>query len=148
MSRVNILFGLLKDKEESRKRIFRFLSCDGVKIVCGGQTAQATAHFMKTTPYVSFEYISDLPPKAEIEGIDLVTEGIYTVTRACEMIKSVKAGKVLADYPPDAAHELAQYILSSDETVIFCGSGEKKAKLCARILEEIHSMGKKCEIIF
>ncbi|MBQ9109559.1 MAG: serine/threonine-protein phosphatase, partial [Oscillospiraceae bacterium] len=61
-------------------------------IVCGGTTSSIAAKYLgkplKAT--LSFER-SDVPPIAEIEGVDLVTEGVITVNKVVEYAKDYLA---------------------------------------------------------
>jgi len=62
-----------------------FFSKEGKHIVCGGTTSSIAAKFLgkPVRASLSFER-SDVPPIAEIEGVDLVTEGVITVNKVVE----------------------------------------------------------------
>lgn len=65
-----------------------FLSRKGTKIVSGGTTSHLVADHLKKKLSMDPTYMDgDLPPSGLIEGIDLVTEGILTLSRATEYLK-------------------------------------------------------------
>ncbi len=67
------------------------INFDGIKIACGGTTAQIISRVTKKELKTSIDYISpDVPPIAEIEGIDLVTEGVITLAKTYEYMKNYK----------------------------------------------------------
>lgn len=65
-----------------------FFSKEGKHIICGGTTSSIAAKYLGKTlkPSLNFER-SDIPPIAELEGVDLVTEGVITVNRVLEYAK-------------------------------------------------------------
>jgi len=66
-----------------------FLGGPGLKIICGGSTAQMVAR--ETGLNLSTELSTmdgSLPPIAQMQGIDLVTEGILTLTAAISVIRT------------------------------------------------------------
>lgn len=65
-----------------------FFSKEGKHIVCGGTTSTIAAKYLGKTlrPSLNFES-ADIPPTAEIEGVDLVTEGVITINRVVEYAK-------------------------------------------------------------
>ncbi|MHB9138076.1 MAG: SpoIIE family protein phosphatase [Victivallaceae bacterium] len=61
---------------------------EGDKAVCGGTTAEIIARELKRPVTLDFSAATgDLPPESEIEGINLVTEGIFTLTRAAQYLE-------------------------------------------------------------
>ena len=57
-------------------------------IICGGTTSSIAAKFLGKTVKASLNFErSDIPPIAEIEGVDLVTEGVITMNRVIEYAK-------------------------------------------------------------
>jgi hypothetical protein len=65
-----------------------FFSKEGKHIVCGGTTSSIAAKYLgkPVKASLSFER-SDIPPIAEIEGVDLVTEGVITINKVVEYAK-------------------------------------------------------------
>ena len=65
-----------------------FFSKNGKHIVCGGTTSSIAAKFLGKPLKASINFErSDVPPIAEIEGVDLVTEGVITVNKVVEYAK-------------------------------------------------------------
>ena len=78
----------------------RFLNANGKKVVCGGTTAQIISRETGRKIVINLNYIDqNMPPTATIEGIDLATEGILTMSKALEYakIKSVKTLRMWID---------------------------------------------------
>ena len=56
---------------------------DGEKVVCGGTSAEIIARELNRELKMNLESISsEMPPMSSMQGIDLVTEGIFTLTKA------------------------------------------------------------------
>lgn len=86
---VNVLFGPPANPEDVGKMMSLFFSKEGCHIVCGGTTSQLAADFLGKTVEVDMSYMdSDIPPIAKIEGVDLVTEGVVTMSRVLEYAKA------------------------------------------------------------
>ena len=85
---MNLLFGPPSNRDDCNRMMSLFFSKEGKHIVCGGTTSSIAAKYLgkpvKAT--LSFER-SDVPPIAEIEGVDLVTEGVITVNKVVEYAK-------------------------------------------------------------
>ena len=82
---MNILFGPPSDRNDCNKMMNLFFSKAGKHIICGGTTASIAAKWLGKTVRASLNFErSDIPPIAEIEGVDLVTEGVITVNKVLE----------------------------------------------------------------
>ena len=85
---MNLLFGPPSDRDDADRMMSLFFSKEGKHIICGGTTSTIAAKYLgkplKAT--LNFEK-SDVPPIAEIEGVDLVTEGVITVNKVLEYAK-------------------------------------------------------------
>ena len=56
--------------------------------MCGGTTSSIAARFLGKEVKTSLSFTnSDIPPIAEIEGVDLVTEGVITINKVVEYAK-------------------------------------------------------------
>lgn len=82
---MNLLFGPPANRDDCNRMMSLFFSKEGKHIVCGGTTSSVAAKYLKKPIKTSLNFVkSDIPPIAEIEGVDLVTEGVITVNRVVE----------------------------------------------------------------
>lgn len=85
---VNILFGPPSDRNDADRMMSLFFAKEGKHIVCGGTTSSIAARFLGKEVKTSLNFInSDVPPISEIEGVDLVTEGVITINKVVEYAK-------------------------------------------------------------
>lgn len=85
---MNLLFGPPSDRDDCDRMLSLFFSKEGKHIVCGGTTSTIAAKYLRKPLRASLSFErSDIPPIAEIEGVDLVTEGVITVNRVVEYAK-------------------------------------------------------------
>ncbi len=82
---MNMLFGPPSNRDDADRMMSLFFSKEGKHIICGGTTSGIAAKFLRKPlkPSLNFEQ-SDVPPIAELEGVDLVTEGVITVNKVVE----------------------------------------------------------------
>ena len=87
---MNILFGPPKNRDDCDRMMSLFFSKEGKHIICGGTTSSIAAKYLGKPLRASLTFErSDVPPIAEIEGVDLVTEGVITVNKVIEYAKDV-----------------------------------------------------------
>ncbi|MBQ8163404.1 MAG: SpoIIE family protein phosphatase [Clostridia bacterium] len=85
---MNILFGPPSNRDDCDRMMSLFFSKEGKHIICGGTTSSIAAKYLGKTVKTSLKFeMSDVPPIAEIEGVDLVTEGVITVNKVLEYAK-------------------------------------------------------------
>ena len=85
---MNILFGPPSNRDDATRMMSLFFSKEGKHIVCGGTTSSIAAKYLGKPLRASLNFEqSDIPPIAEIEGVDLVTEGVITINRVLEYAK-------------------------------------------------------------
>ena len=85
---MNILFGPPRNRDDCNRMMSLFFSKEGKHIVCGGTTSTIAAKYLGKPLVPSLDFESgDIPPTAEIEGVDLVTEGVITVNKVLEYAK-------------------------------------------------------------
>ena len=89
---MNLLFGPPRNRDDGNRMMALFFSKEGKHIVCGGSTSSMVAKYLgkPLRASLSFEQ-SDVPPTAEIEGVDLVTEGVITVNKVLTYAKDYLA---------------------------------------------------------
>ena len=85
---MNILFGPPSNRDDANRMMSLFFSKEGKHIVCGGTTSSIVSRYLGKPIKASLNFEqSDIPPIAEIEGVDLVTEGVITINRVVEYAK-------------------------------------------------------------
>lgn len=85
---MNMLFGPPSNRDDCNRMMSLFFSKEGKHIICGGTTSSIAAKYLRKPIRASLNFNgSDMPPTAEIEGVDLVTEGVITVNRVLEYAK-------------------------------------------------------------
>lgn len=82
---MNILFGPPSNRDDANRMMSLFFSKEGKHIICGGTTSSIAAKYLNKPIKASLNFEkADVPPIAEIEGVDLVTEGVITVNKVVE----------------------------------------------------------------
>ncbi len=85
---MNMLFGPPSNRSDCDRMMSLFFSKEGKHIICGGTTSSIAAKYLGKPLKASLNFErSDVPPIAELEGVDLVTEGVITVNKVLEYAK-------------------------------------------------------------
>ena len=85
---VNMFAGPPKNKDDDPKMVRDFMTSSGKKLICGGSSANIVARVLNRSIETSLDYVDPLiPPIATIQGIDLVTEGVLTLSRTVEILQ-------------------------------------------------------------
>ena len=89
---MNLLFGPPSNRDDCDRMMSLFFSKEGKHIICGGTTSSIAARYLGKPLRASLNFVqSDLPPTAELEGVDLVTEGVITVNRVLKYARDYLA---------------------------------------------------------
>lgn len=85
---MNLLFGPPSNRDDSDRMMSLFFSKEGKHIVCGGTTSSIAAKFLGKPLRATLNFeAKDVPPISEIEGVDLVTEGVITINKVLTYAK-------------------------------------------------------------
>lgn len=156
-SRVVIMTGPPVKPSDDAKMVARFLAEDGRKIICGGTTAQIFARETGRDIHSTFEYVSNkIPPTSSIAGVDLVTEGIITLSAAREQLENHD----LPRQEEDGATLIVRELLDADHVTILAGGAENPAMkegitvaidlretVIEKLVDVLKKMGKMVEIV-
>ncbi|MGA1844539.1 MAG: SpoIIE family protein phosphatase [bacterium] len=86
---LTILFGPPLNHQEDPIVVADLMNAEGRRVVCGGTTANIVArHLGKELSVDLGTMTEDVPPLGHIDGIDLVTEGVLTMTRLVTMLQN------------------------------------------------------------
>jgi hypothetical protein len=117
-----VLTGPPADKSTDKEVVNKFVRRAGFLAVCGGTTAKIVAHHLGGKPLeVDLATMKpDVPPSARIDGINLATEGILTLTQANNLLQS-GADKKTVRFQTDGASALVRLCLDVDDVHFIVG---------------------------
>lgn len=93
---------------------------DGKKIVCGATTADILARELDKQIIDTMDFDDpDLPPISLMDGVDLVTEGILTLGKVTEILKTYNSSTRLTKGPAD---RIVKMLIESDEIHFIIGT--------------------------
>ena len=120
---MNILFGPPSNRDDANRMMALFFSKEGKHIICGGTTSSIAARYLgkPVRATLSFER-SDVPPIAEIEGVDLVTEGVITMNKVIQYAKDYLAENALYDewnFKKDGASRISRLLFEEATDINF-----------------------------
>ncbi len=154
-SRAVIMTGPPVNPADDGKMVERFLNETGTHIICGGTTAQIFARHTNRDIRSDFTYVSQqIPPISHIAGVDLVTEGIITLS---EVRRRLEAHEL--PQSEDGASLLQQRLIDADRVVILQGMAENpamkeglavsidlRAVVVEKLVRTLEAMGKVVEV--
>lgn len=144
-----------------------FFAKEGKHIVSGGTTSTLAGEFLGKPVETQLDYLDpDIPPIAKIEGVDLVTEGVITMSRVLEYANSYgEADSIYADWSvkEDGASRIARLLLEEATDVnFFVGTAVNpahqnpdlpinfniKMHLVEELSERLKSLGKRVKVSY
>lgn len=113
-----LLTGPPYDKGRDAEYARKLNEFDGRKVICGGTTATILSRELHREIYMDLKNAADdMPPPSYMDGVDLVTEGILTLTRAARVLEE---DQILPERDPAA--RLVSLLLESDIIEFVVGS--------------------------
>lgn len=149
--------GPAKNMADDRTMVEKFLAEGDVKILCGGTTAKIFARETGREIRGKLCYIDPkIPPISEIDGVDLVTEGIITLSEGLKLIERFP----MRCQGEDGAHLLLNQLLECDQILFLVGTQVNEAYLNMALpgsinlrkvvmekwIERLRAMGKLVEV--
>jgi hypothetical protein len=103
------------DPADDADCVTRLVGFPGRTVVCGGTTASIVAGYMGAQVETDIATMrEDIPPIGKIEGIDLVTEGIFTMSRVLEYIQTARGDLLRLPADKNGAVMLTRELLMAD----------------------------------
>ncbi len=116
-----VLTGPPETGVDEESYVSRLTSRGGRLAVCGGTTAKIVARCLGKPLEVDLSTITEkVPALARLDGIDLVTEGILTLTQAGELLRS-GATRETVRFQTDGAASLVRFMLEVDHVHFIVG---------------------------
>ena len=101
-----------------------FMMTEGKKVVCGGTTSQIAARYLNEKIRNNTDGTKEIPPTASIRGIDLVTEGVLTMSHALKLLNTFGSDEVDVEFfealdADNGAAALARILIEDCTDVLF-----------------------------
>ena len=162
---LNMLIGPPKNKRDDRQVLNLFFRKEGFHVVSGGNTSKMVSRYLGKPVEVQMgSGNAEVPDMATIEGVDMVTEGVITLERVCDLCEKIITNPMEILWlreETDPASVLALLLLqeSTDVNILFgmaandahddIGIGfEKKLQLIRKLEELLSSVGKQVKITY
>ena len=129
---VNILAGPPENREDDNRVLKLFFAKAGLRVVCGGTTAQAVSKFQgKPLTVIEESDTPEIPAMYRMENVDYVTEGVVTLKKVLELCRRHLAdplGLLELRRKKDAASVLARVLIETATDVnIYFGMAANEA---------------------
>ena len=114
---VNLMIGPPSTMNLDDSMVSSFFNAEGMHIVCGGSTNRIAARYLGKEVTTTLDYgDSELPPLYHLEGVDLATEGVVTISKVLDYAQEYLDGselnpawKLCDDGASRIAHALFEY---------------------------------------
>ncbi len=120
---MNLIIGPPSNRDDCHKMMSLFFGKQGKHIICGGSTSTIAADFLKKPLKPTLQFADPvIPPIAELEGADLVTEGVITINRVLEYAKNYLADNSLYEKwstSQDGASKIARMLFEEATDINF-----------------------------
>ena len=115
-----LLTGPPYEKENDRQLGDMVRTFRGKKVICGATTSDIIAREIGVAIEDNLEFEDpELPPVSHMDGIDLVTEGILTITKVTRILKEYSSAYTLGKGPAD---RIVKLLIRSDEIHFIIGT--------------------------
>src|SRR5690554_858803 len=120
LRRTIVAVGPPRRKEDDAVLTRLLMEEPGRKVVCGGTTGTIVARALGQEIEVNLDQInSETPPAGRLKGIDLVTEGIITLSKTRDLLREDQV--IFEKGRENAALELAKVLIDSDQVHFLVG---------------------------
>ena len=94
---MNLMIGPPSTKDQDIKMMNLFFAKQGEKIICGGTTATIASRYLHRELKPTLDYPDpEIPPISQLDGVDLVTEGVVTISRVLKYAEDFLNGTDLS----------------------------------------------------
>ena len=152
----NVFTGPPLSREKDGEWVQQFMDRLGQRVVCGGTTAKIVARQTGQALEVDLATMTaEVPPVGRIAGVDLVTEGILTLTRVRDLLRA-GTNRMAVRFQVDGASCLLRLLLDVDHVHFLVGRAVNPAHqnpdlphelgirlgVVREIVEELRAQGK------
>jgi len=120
--RLLVFTGPPTDRAQDEPTVSRLIHFDGRKVVCGGTTANIVAEHLGEIVDTDLGTLrEEVPPIGWINGVDLVTEGILTMAKTLQLLKTCGGDPRRLPVDRNGAALLTRELLRADSIRFLAG---------------------------
>jgi hypothetical protein len=124
---LTVALGPPRNPADDAELVHLIMEEPGKRVICGGTTGNIVAKFLKQEIQVNLEQLDPVvPPTGQLKGMELVTEGIITVSKTLEYLQRFPTSKQLPELD-NGAVALARLLLESDKIRFLVGKAVNPA---------------------
>ena len=113
---INLLIGIPENNNDYELMVNSFINSKGYHIICGGRTAYCFAKYVNKEITIPLVYEdNDIPPIGKMDGIDLITEGVITLSKVLQYLQESPKPK----NNKDGASLIYSYLIESNSMINF-----------------------------
>ncbi|HYH02378.1 MAG TPA: SpoIIE family protein phosphatase [Bacillota bacterium] len=124
---LTVALGPPRHRTDDAELVRLIMAEPGKRVICGGTTGGIVARHLGQEIEVNLEQLDPvIPPTGRLPGMELVTEGIITVSNALQYLKQYKNVTELPE-PTNGALALARLLMESDKIQFLVGKAVNPA---------------------
>ncbi|MEG1584015.1 MAG: SpoIIE family protein phosphatase [Anaerovorax sp.] len=146
--KIHVMIGPPLEKKDDGKIVTAFMDTYGTRVICGGKTAQIVSRVLeKQLTVLRNETFTQYPPMCFMKDIDLITEGIVTISRAVEIMEQIDVF-TFKEYQQmqsseEGAQRLVWILLNNGNTItFFLGNAQNPAHMQGKNIDFSHKIKK------
>jgi hypothetical protein len=126
--RVSLFTGPPADPASDDACAERFLKCEGKKLICGDTTSTIVSLYLGSMlREIPDSARNNLPGLSRLEGVDLVTEGMLTLSRTMEYLALCRGRRSAIPHTHDAAALIADELMLADTITFMVGLADNSS---------------------
>jgi hypothetical protein len=128
--KLTVMAGPPFHQSKDHQYVMDFMRQPGRKIICGGTTSNIVSRVLDREIYTQLKCRGKLPLSSTMEGVDLITEGVLTLTRVASILES-------GEREDSPAQDLVDILLNSDQVDFMVGTRINEAHQDPTLPEEL-----------
>ncbi|PID28176.1 MAG: hypothetical protein CSB55_05820 [Candidatus Cloacimonadota bacterium] len=131
---LSVMVGAPKDKNDDAMIVREFMEAPGRKVICGGTTGNIVARELNRKIEVDLSGLKEgIPPVGKLEGIDLCTEGIITISKTLKELQRDDISYKKLEINKDGVTGLIKELTKADDVTFYMGQAINPAHQTANM---------------
>jgi hypothetical protein len=131
---LSVMVGAPKDRNDDAIIVTEFMEAPGRKVICGGTTGNIVARELDREIEVDLSSLKEgVPPIGNLEGINLCTEGIITISKTLKMLQRDDISYKKLEINKDGVTRFIKELTKADDITLYIGQAINPAHQTANM---------------